>query len=189
MSVRTRAAALVNLRLSSLHVWEACETDSSQNLCQLPRREVDLLRSWGARLILVSASAADYVRQVQQELHVTEAFVCDGGGAVYVPRSYGRDLDRRGTEDEWEIFRFNPPDKSAAVTLVRDLFLRLGSQDVLTIGIGCDFDDYGVLAAVDLPVVVRDVVEDQRQLLRYVPEAYLTDATGADGWAEALIGP
>ncbi len=164
-------------------------TDPSHDLCQLPRRAVDLLRSWGARLILVSASTADYVRQVQREFQITEAFVCDGGAAVYVPQHYWRDRHRQDSEGEWEIFRFNPPDKSAAVNLVRDLFLGLGSRDVLTIGVGCDLDDYGVLAAVDVPVVVRDVVKDQRELLRYVPGAYLTNATGLDGWAEALIGP
>ena len=85
--------------------------------------------------------------------------------------------------------RFNPPDKSATVNLVRDLLLGLGSRDVVTLGVGCDFDDYGVLAAVEVPVVVRDVVKDQSGLLRYVPGAYLTNATGLDGWAEALIGP
>ena len=161
----------------------------ARNRCQLPRRAVDLLCGWGARLILVSASTADYVRQVQRELEITEAFVCEGGTALYVPHSYGRGRDRHDADGEWEIFRFNPPDKAAAVVFVRDLFLGLGSRDVLTIGVGCDFDDYGVLAAVDVPVVVRDVVKDQSGLLRYVPGAYLTNATGLDGWAEALIGP
>lgn len=176
------SAVVVFVRVGSLR------TDPSHNLSQLPRRAVDLLRSWGARLILVSASTADYVRQVQRELQISEAFVCDSGAALYVPNSYFRDRDRHGTW-EWEIFRFNPPDKSATVNLVRDLFLGLGSRDVLTIGIGCDFDDYGVLAAVEVPVVVRDAVKDQSGLLRYVPGAYLTNATGLDGWAEALIGP
>jgi hypothetical protein len=159
----------------------------AHNLCQLPHRAVDLLRGWGARLILVSASTADYVRQVQRELEIIEAFVCDGGAALHVPPSYRR--ERHGTDGGWEMFRFSPPDKSAAVIFVRDLFLGSGSRDVLTIGIGCDFDDYGVLAAVDVPVVVRDVVKDQSGLLRYVPGAYLTNAVGLDGRAEALIGP
>lgn len=177
------STVVVFARLGSLR------TDPSQSLCPLPRRAVDLLRSWGARLILVSASTADYVRQIQHELQITEAFVCDGGAALYIPKSYCRNLDWHGTEGEWEIVRFNPPDKSAAVNLVRDLFLGLGSRDVMTIGVGCDFDDYGVLSAVEVPVVVRDVVKDQSGLLRYVPGAYLTNATGLDGWAEALIGP
>ena len=151
-------------------------TDPSHNLSQLPRRAVDLLRGWGARLILVSASTADCVRQVQSELQINEAFICDGGAALYVPTSYFCDRDRQVT-GEWEIFKFNPPDKSATVNLVRDLFLGLGSREVLTIGVGCDFDHYGVLATVEVPVVVRDVVKDQSGLLRHVPDAYLTNAT------------
>ena len=164
-------------------------TDPSDTSCQLPAHAVDLLRAWGARLILVSSFPANYVHQVQRDFHITEAFVCDGGAALHIPNSYLRVSDPPGAETEWEIFRFNPPDKAAAVHLVRDLFLGLGSRDVLTIGIGWDLDDYGVLAAVDVPVVVRDVVKDQSGLLRYVPDAYLTNATGLDGWAEALIGP
>lgn len=158
--------------------------------CQLPWPAVDLLRAWGARLILVSASSADCVRQLQRELHVVEAFVCEGGAAVHVPSRYrcgSQDMHR--SEGDWEILRFNPPDKAAAVKMVRDVFLGLGWRDVLTIGIGCDLDDYGVLSTVDVPVVVRDVIKDQSGLLRYVPGAYLTNATGPDGWAEALIGP
>jgi predicted mannosyl-3-phosphoglycerate phosphatase (HAD superfamily) len=157
--------------------------------CQLPWRAVDLLRSWGARLILVSASSADCVRQVQRELQVVEAFVCEGGGAVHVPGRYRCSQDTQRSEAEWEILRFNPPDKAAAVKMVRDVFLGLGWQDVLTIGVGCDLDDYGVLSTVEVPVVVRDLVKDQSGLLRYVPGAYLTNATGPAGWAEALIGP
>ncbi|HVG53009.1 MAG TPA: hypothetical protein VM846_01200 [Vicinamibacterales bacterium] len=163
--------------------------DPSDRSCQLPRSAVKLLCSLGARLILVSAFPAEYVRHVQRELRITEAFVCDGGAELHVPANYRRDPDRQDADAAWEIFKFSPPNKAAAVTLLRDLFVGLGSPDILTIGVGCDFDDYGVLAAVDIPVVVRDVMKDQSGLLRYVPGAYLTNATGVEGWAEALAGP
>jgi len=42
---------------------------------------------------------------------------------------------------------------------------------------------------VDIPIVVRDQRLDQSALLRYVPGAYLTTATGAAGWLEAVVGP
>jgi predicted mannosyl-3-phosphoglycerate phosphatase (HAD superfamily) len=156
---------------------------------QLPRRAVDLLANSGVRLVLVSASAATDVRRVQRHLHITEPFVCDGGAAVHVPCTCFWNLEAHDAgNDGCEIFRFNPPDRAAAVNLVRDLFLSSG-HDVVTIGIGCDLEDYGVLSAVDVPVVVRDPVKDQRELLRHVPGAYLTNATGIDGWSEALIGP
>jgi hypothetical protein len=73
------------------------------------------------------------VRQVQRDLQINEAFICDRGAALYVPTSYFRDRDPHVT-GEREIFKLNPPDKSATVSLVRDLFLGLGSRDVLTIG-------------------------------------------------------
>jgi hypothetical protein len=129
------------------------------------------------------------VRKVQRELRIEEAFVCDGGAALHVPNGAHGSRVRQSAGVEWEIFRFNPPDKFAAVNMLRDLFLGRGWDPVLTIGVGCDLDDYGMLAAVEVPVVVRDLRKDQSGLLRYVPSAYLTSATGPDGWAEALIGP
>jgi hypothetical protein len=46
-----------------------------------------------------------------------------------------------------------------------------------------------VLAVVDIPIVVRDAVNDQSMLMRHVPGVYVTSATGSEGWAEALRGP
>lgn len=163
-------------------------SDPSDKSCELPPSAVKLLRGLEARLVLVSALPADYVRHVQRDLRITEAFVCDGGAELHVPPSYRGETDRQDAAADWDVFRFNPPNKAAAVIFLRDLFVGLGSRDILTIGVGCDFDDYGVLAAVDIPVVVRDLMKDQSGLLRYVPKAYLTHATGVDGWAEALAG-
>jgi hypothetical protein len=164
--------------------------DQPDNASQLLRPAVAMLADWDVRLILVSVCAASHVRQLQHQLNVAHPFVCAGGAAVYVPRTYFEPADvQRVAEGAWEVFRFNPPDRIAAVNLVRDLFLAGCCSDVLTIGIGSNLDDYGVLATVDVPVVVRDPLKNQRELLRYVPAAYLTDATGIDGWSEALIGP
>ena len=70
-----------------------------------------------------------------------------------------------------------------------DLFLARGHDKILTVGLGCDTSDSAMLAAVDIPIVVRDQRLDQSALLRYVPGAYLTTATGAAGWLEAVVGP
>ena len=164
--------------------------DQSNYADQLRRQAVAVLKSLGIRLVLVSKSAAAYVRQVQYHLNIAEPFVCEGGAAVHIPGCYlGKVPPADMSAGAWEIFRFSPPDRTAAVNLVRDLFVAQGYSDVLTIGIGCDLDDYGVLGTVDIPVVVRDRAKEQKELLRYVPGAYLTTATGIEGWSEALIGP
>ena len=117
-------------------------------------------------------------------------FVSDGGAALHVPCSYFDNVERTGAgAGAWEVFRFNPPDRAGAVNLLCDLLVAMGYGDPLTIGVGCDLDDYGVLAAVDVPVIVRDPVTPQKELLRHVPGAYVTNATGIEGWSEALIGP
>jgi predicted mannosyl-3-phosphoglycerate phosphatase (HAD superfamily) len=139
--------------------------------------------------VCVSSSAAPFIRQVQQHLDIVEPFVCEGGAALYVPSLDSRvDAPAARVSYEWDVFRFNPPDRTAAVTLVRDWFVARGSEEPLTIGIGCDCDDYGVLSAVDLPIVVRDAVKDQSALLRHIPGAYVTKASGLAGWSEALTG-
>ena len=46
-----------------------------------------------------------------------------------------------------------------------------------------------VVFPVDVPIVVRDQHRDQQPLLQYVPGAYVTTATGAAGWLDAVIGP
>jgi len=157
---------------------------------QLPRRAAAVLASRGVQLVLVSKSATAYVRQVQRHLNIVAPFVSDGGAALHVPCSYFDNVEGTGAGARaWEVFRFNPPDRAGAVNLLCDLLVAMGYGDPLTIGVGCDLDDYGVLAAVDVPVIVRDPVTPQKELLRHVPGAYVTNATGIEGWSEALIGP
>lgn len=162
------------------------------DLCgQMPLHVAAEICRWGVRLVCVSRSPAAYIRQVQCELGIVEPFICDGGAAVHVPNRYvaaTEPLDHR-VECKFEIFRFSPPDRAAAVTLVRDLFVANCRGEPVTIGIGCDCDDYGVLAVVDIPIVVRDAVNDQSMLMRHIPGVYVTSATGSEGWAEALRGP
>ena len=155
---------------------------------QLPRRAVDLLANSGVRLVLVSASAATDVHRVQRHLHIAEPFVCDGGAAVHVPCTcfwnlQAHDAGNDGCESFGSTLRTGRP-RSILCATCSSL-----SHDVVTIGIGCDLDDYGVLSSVDVPVVVRDPLKNQRELLRHVAGAYLTNATGIEGWSEALVGP
>jgi hypothetical protein len=161
-----------------------------ESCAPLPWNSATTLCNWGVRFVCVSTAAADYIRQVQRELQIVEAFICEGGAALHVPGAYLHGVaDSDGhAECQWDVFRFNPPNRGAAVTLVRDLFLARGWCDPLTIGVGWDCDDYGVLANVNIPIVVRDGRKEQSVLLRHVPGAYITAASGHDGWSEALIG-
>jgi predicted mannosyl-3-phosphoglycerate phosphatase (HAD superfamily) len=163
-------------------------TDESHG--HLPWHSAARLCSWGVRLICITNAAADYVRQVQRELRIIEPFICDAGAALHVPSeqldSVGGDAER---ERRWDVFKFSPPSRGAAVTLTRDLVIAQGWSDPLTIGVGWDSDDCGILTNVDIPIVVRDSRRDQSVLLRHVPGAYVTSATGLDGWSEALVGP
>ena len=58
----------------------------------------------------------------------------------------------------------------------------------MAVAVGGDWCDGTLLAAADIPIVIRDDSNDQRSLLRYVPGASVTTATGLAGWCEALFG-
>ena len=68
------------------------------------------------------------------------------------------------------------------------MFLARGYDPLLTVGIGCDLPDYDLLAAVDVPIVVRDQCSTPPELLRELPGVYVTSATGTAGWSEAVLG-
>jgi predicted mannosyl-3-phosphoglycerate phosphatase (HAD superfamily) len=150
------------------------------------------LAAWGVPLVLVSSWDASEIRQLQYEFASNQPFICEKGAALYVPRlwlgepaSANPGLDE---EREWETFRFSPPSVSAAVRLLTAMFLTRGHDPLLTVGIGCDLADYNLLATVDIPIVVRDRSGSQPELLRQLPGAYVTAATGPAGWSEAVLG-
>jgi predicted mannosyl-3-phosphoglycerate phosphatase (HAD superfamily) len=126
---------------------------------------------------------------LQHELGLSGPFICDGGQTLYIPRGYFEELDGLSAGDaQWEVFSFPGGDPTRAVRLLTSLFAAHTDDDLVTVGLGCDWPDRGLLRAVDVPVVVRNDGEDQRRLLRSVPNAYLTTAAGGNGWSEAVLG-
>jgi predicted mannosyl-3-phosphoglycerate phosphatase (HAD superfamily) len=156
--------------------------------CEVSRAALESLLLAHVPLVLVSDSSAEDVQAVQGELGFAQPFICDAGALLYIPAAYfseAAELHR----PSWEVFSFDPPDPAAALRLLCALFIARGHDKILSVGLGCDCSDGTMLAAVDVPIVVRDQHRDQRPLLHHVPGAYLTTATGAAGWLEAVIGP
>ena len=158
--------------------------------CELSRDALDALISTRVPLVFVSDSSAPELRQMQRELGLMQPFISSGGAALHIPPEYFSQLDAvPAAADQWEMFSFDTIGPAAAMRLLGALFLARGHDKILTVGLGCDTSDSAMLAAVDIPIVVRDQRLDQSALLRYVPGAYLTSATGAAGWLEAVVGP
>jgi mannosyl-3-phosphoglycerate phosphatase family protein len=78
-------------------------------------------------------------------------------------------------------------DPRAAIRLVISLY-RSYWESLIVIGLGDNATDRGLLREVDVPIIVRNDGIDQLPLLRKVPKAYLTQATGPAGWREAVLG-
>jgi predicted mannosyl-3-phosphoglycerate phosphatase (HAD superfamily) len=156
--------------------------------CHDARGALNLLIARGIPVVLMSHGEAADVQSLQREVGLVEPFMCEGGAALYIPRGYFEELDGLAAgDDTWEIFEFGVRDPARAVRLLSSLYSVRG-EDVLTIGFGCDWNDRALLAAVHVPVVVRADSEEQARLLRRVPSAYVTTATGPAGWSEAVLG-
>ena len=156
--------------------------------CEFPSEVVNALLSAQVPLVLVSEASAADAREMQRALGLVAPFVCDGGKALHIPPSYFEEMPDAGTDHGWETFSFVGNGPAAAIRLLSALFLARGDDRILTVGLGCDCRDATMLAAVDIPIVVRDQERSHVSLLRDVPGAYLTTATGAAGWLEAVIG-
>ncbi len=154
--------------------------------CDVSRATLDALVRAQVPLVLVSESSAPDVQALQRDLGLSHPFICEGGAFLYIPAAY---FTEAGAPGPWEVFGFEPADPAAAIRLLSALFAARGHDKILSVGLGCESGDATMLAAVDVPIVVRDQHQDQQPLLQYVPGAYLTSATGADGWLEAVIGP
>jgi hypothetical protein len=148
------------------------------------------LASWGVPLVFVSAWDASEIRHLQTEFAFEQPFICEEGAAVHVPGSWLVEPAATNTQIEsaWEVFRFSPRTVGGAVHLLTGMFLARGYDPLLTVGIGCDLPDYDLLAAVDVPIVVRDQCSTPPEVLRELPGVYVTSATGTAGWSEAVLG-
>jgi len=157
--------------------------------CEVSRDALTALVSMRVPLVLVSDAGAADVQALQRELALRQPFIYDRGAALLIPPAYFIDRDASPGDDDWERFSFSTSSPAAAMRLLSALFIARGHDKILTVGLGCDCRDSAMLAAVDIPIVVRDERLNQTTLLQYVPGAYLTTATGAAGWVEAVIGP
>jgi predicted mannosyl-3-phosphoglycerate phosphatase (HAD superfamily) len=147
------------------------------------------LVSRGVPLVIVSERTASDVLVLQRDLGIRHPFVCDGGATLYIPAGYFPELTRIGVEHEgWNIVEFKPPHETAhAVRLLASLY-RLCREEVVIVGLGDTWADRVLLHESDVPVVVRSGAADEAQLVQSLPIAYLTNAPGAAGWSEAILG-
>jgi mannosyl-3-phosphoglycerate phosphatase len=78
-------------------------------------------------------------------------------------------------------------DARAAIRLLVSLY-RACWDSVIVVGLGDHEADRPLLQEVDVPIIVRNEGIDQSGLLRKLPGAYVTGATGPAGWREAILG-
>ena len=140
-------------------------------------------------MVCVSQRPAAEVLAMQQALGVRHPFVCDGGGALYVPVGYFPELTRIGTFlDGWNVVEFKTPHETGrAVRLLASLY-RVCCGSAVIVGLVDRWEDRALLHEVDVPVVVRTPHPDALRLIDCIPSAYLTTAPGSAGWSEAILG-
>ena len=156
--------------------------------CAGVRPALDLLAAQGVPVVLASTHSADELLALQTGLGQAHPFICDGGATMHVPNGYFADLQDLWPQDEtWHVVPLGAPDVGRAVRLLVSLF-QVSGTDILTVGLGCSWNDHLLLEAVNVPIIVRSDSPDQARLQRKIPAAYLTSATGPAGWQEAILG-
>lgn len=151
------------------------------------RPALDALASGNAPLVLCSSRSAAELRALQRDLRIRHPFISDGGALVHIPRGYYCGTFPSGTPDDMETIDFGVRRLGHAVRLIVSLY-RASPVAPLVVGIGYDWRDRVLLREVDVPVIIRDPELDQAALLRNIPQAYLTAASGSRGLAEVVLG-
>ena len=133
--------------------------------CGLSLAEARLaqLREYGEPFRILSSDPAVHSRLISALRRAGLRYV-NGGGFHHV--SFGADV-RRSVH--------------ALASLYRQRFGR-----VLTVGVSAGLTDPSLLRDVDIPIVVLDSEVDPARVLRKVPTARLTRASGSAGWDEAI---
>jgi mannosyl-3-phosphoglycerate phosphatase family protein len=158
---RTAEAQAIEVRgFNGMSVQEVADE------CGLTPAEARLaqLREYGEPFRIVSSDPAVHSRLIGA-LRRAGLRCVTGGGFHHV--SFGADV-RRSVQ--------------VLVSLYRQRFGR-----VLTVGVSAGLTDSSLLREVDIPIVVLDREVDPARVLRKVPAARVTSASGSAGWDEAIL--
>lgn len=153
------------------------------------RNAIAVLVDQGVPLVLVAREEAESVLVLQHELGLRQPFICDGGSSVYVPHGYFTELNGlTEPSGDWDVIPFQHARGPAQAVRLLIALYRSYFDDAMVVGLGDRWDDCELLGEVDVPIVVRSDAADQRQLVRRLPSAYVTRASGPAGWSEAILG-
>ena len=138
-------------------------------------------------VVLCADRDAATVIALQEQLGLRHPFISNRGAALHIPRGFFSAMPASEDDSDWEVIDFGMPRLGHAVRLVMALYEAAGPRP-LTVGIGEEWRHRALLREVDAPVVVRNSAVDQARLIGNVPTAYVTEAEGAQGWVEAILG-
>jgi predicted mannosyl-3-phosphoglycerate phosphatase (HAD superfamily) len=150
---------------------------------------VRLLAEHDVPVVFVSGGGAAEVVTLQKAFALRAPFVCEAGRRLQVPGGYFEEpigVSRPGSE--WNVIEFSDeseaPDLDRAVNLLTLMMWRRREQGLV---VALTDRDPLLLNVADVRIVVRNRDVDQ-SALRTMTDVYFTEAEGAAGWAEAIIG-
>lgn len=76
-------------------------------------------------------------------------------------------------------------DKANAMLWLKELYEQQSEEDITTMALGDGENDVGMLSKADIPVVIRSPVHAPPEIPNRC-DAWLTDAYGPEGWAQAV---
>jgi len=152
------------------------------------RQAVAALSRRGVPVVLTSYHSRIELIDLQHQLGLDGPFIGENGAVVGVPHGYFDRLPHLAAPvGDWDVLTLTPPSIEEAIEVLMWLY-RVSGDSPLLVGVGASWRDHLLLRHVDVPVLVRNPLLDQRQLLQHFPDAYVTSSIGLGGWLEAILG-
>jgi predicted mannosyl-3-phosphoglycerate phosphatase (HAD superfamily) len=161
--------------------------ESGTGSCAAARQALTSISRRGIPLVLTSYHSSTELMAMQREIGVVTPFIAANGRTLHMPRGYFSTAATDAPVAEWDVLEFTPPSIEDALDVLLERCRAAGHAPVL-VGVGASWPDHALLRHVDIPILIRSALVDQSHLRNYFPQAYLTVATGPDGWSEAILG-
>lgn len=162
--------------------------DAPGGSCDSARDALAAVSQRGVPVVLTSYHSRSELIELQHQLGLDEPFIAENGAVVGVPHGYFDRLPHLAAPaGDWDVLMLNPPSIEEAIEVLMWLY-RVSGDSPLLVGVGASWRDHLLLRHVDVPVLVRNPLFDQRQLRLQFPDAYVTSSVGLGGWSEAILG-
>jgi predicted mannosyl-3-phosphoglycerate phosphatase (HAD superfamily) len=172
--------------LTDVRVWNTgldFRFESSQ------AQAIHALQSQGVTVVLLSPGPASSLLSIQSSVGLRVPFICSGGSEIHLPVGHVDGARTLRAGSDWSVVELGRRDDVVGFCRAIDVLVQLlwrRREDGMVVGVSDR--DSTILGCADVPILVRNPELDQKPLRQQFPKVYYTNASGAAGWTEAILG-